>query len=462
MIEKVLKKSPYLSAMLAIAIPVSIQSLFQASLSIIDQVMVGQLGENAIAAVGLGSRFPNIFIITLSAIGASTSIMISQFWGKKDKENIARSFGGNLFVGIVITIIFSTISLLFPTQVLGCYTNDPEVIKLGSEYLKIITVGYIPILLITMYSSILRSTEHVKLPMVAGVFGIVMNTVLNYIFIFGKFGFNEMGLQGTAYATTITRILELLVLGACIYSKKYPGAFKIKEISHLSAEFFRKIMVITTPILINEFLWAVGETMYSIVYGRMGTTEVAAMTLTFPIQSLSIGLFSGVSVAAGIMIGNKLGTDENDEAFKYSRKFVQLGITGSVIFGVLLILFSKLYVVIFNISDDLKDCTIKLLIIFSLILWIKVSNMIIGGAILRSGGQTKYTLYLDMFGTWGLGVPIGFISAFIFKLPIEWVYLLLSSEELIRLIIGLKLMYSKKWMVNLTEINIENCICKKE
>ncbi|SFC32288.1 MATE family efflux transporter [Clostridium uliginosum] len=457
MIKKIFKKSPYLSTMLAIAIPVSIQSLFQASLSIIDQVMVGQLGENAIAAVGLGSRFPNIFIITLNAIGASTSIMISQFWGKKDKKNIARSFGGNLFIGFAITLIFSVLSLVFHHQVLGCYTKDAKVIELGSEYLKINAVGYIPILLITMYSSVLRSTEHVKLPMFAGIFGILMNTILNYILIFGKFGLPKMGVQGTAYATTITRTLEVAILVACIYIRKYPGAFKIKQISDLSANFIKKIIVITTPILINEFFWAVGETMYSIVYGRMGTSEVASMTLTFPIQSLSIGLFSGVSVAAGIMIGNKLGKDENDEAFKYSRKFVHLGLAGSAIFGVLLILFSKLYVVIFNISDNLKDCTIKLLIMFALVLWIKVSNMIIGGGILRSGGQTKYTLYLDMFGTWGIGVPMGFISAFIFKLPIEWVYLLLSSEELVRLIIGLKLMYSKKWMANITERDIEEC-----
>lgn len=458
MTGKFLKKNPYLYTMLAIAIPVSIQSLFQASLSIIDQVMVGQMGENAIAAVGLGSRFPNIFIITLNAIGASTSIMISQFWGKKDKENIASSFGGNLFIGLAITIIFSVISFAFPHQVLGCYTKDAKVIELGSEYLKLIAVGYIPILLITMYSSILRSTEHIKLPMYAGIFSILMNTLLNYILIFGNFGFESMGLKGTAYATNITRILEALILFVCIYVKKYPGIFKLKEMSNLSVDFIKKIMSISTPIVINEFLWAVGETMYSIVYGRMGTTEVAAMTLTFPIQSLSIGLFSGVSVAAGIMIGNKLGKDETEEAFKYSRKFVQLGIAGSVIFGILLILLSKLYVVIFNVSSDLKVCTIKILIIFALLLWIKVSNMIIGGGILRSGGQTRYTLYLDMFGTWGIGVPMGFISAFVFKLPIEWVYLIISCEELARLIIGLKLMYSKKWMANITGKSIEKSI----
>lgn len=451
MVKKIFNNNTYLSAMLAIAIPVSIQSLFQASLSIIDQIMVGQLGENAIAAVGLGSRFPNIFIITLNAIGGATSIMVSQFWGKKDKENIARSFGGNLFIGLAITLIFSIFSIFFSHQVLACYTKDIEIIELGSEYLRITAVGYIPILLITMYSSVLRSTEHVKLPMFAGIFGIVMNTFLNYIFIFGKLGFDKMGVQGTAYATTITRIIEILIIIIYVYAKKYPGAFKLKQISDLSVEFIKKIMVISTPILINEFLWAVGETMYSIVYGRMGTAEVAAMTLTYPIQNLSIGFFSGVSVAAGIMVGNKLGKNENEQALKYSKKFVKLGLVGSMIFGALLVISSKLYVVIFNISDDLKDYTIKLLIMFAIVLWVKVSNMIIGGGILRSGGQTKYTLYLDMFGTWGIGVPMGFIAAFVFKLPIQWVYLLLSSEELARLIIGLKLMYSKKWMVNITE-----------
>ncbi|MDZ5001594.1 MATE family efflux transporter, partial [Clostridium perfringens] len=125
-------------------------------------------------------------------------IMISQYWGKKDKENIARSFGGNLFFGLAITLIFSLFSFVFTTQVLTCYTNDPKIIELGSEYLKITAVGYIPVLLITMYSSVLRSTDHVKLPMFAGIFGIVMNTLLNYILIFGKFGFPKMGIQGAA------------------------------------------------------------------------------------------------------------------------------------------------------------------------------------------------------------------------------------------------------------------------
>ncbi|SHI59582.1 putative efflux protein, MATE family [Clostridium cavendishii DSM 21758] len=451
--KKYYSKKSYYNAILQIAIPVSTQSLFQASLSVIDQFMVGQLGQEAIAAVGLGSRFPFVFLVTLTAIGATTSIMVSQYWGKKDNKNITNVFAGNLIFGMIITLIFSIISLSFSKQVLGFYTKDSNIIKLGSEYLIINAISYVPMLLITIYASILRSTEHIKSPMYAGVFAVILNTLLNYILIFGKIGLPTMGFLGTAYATTITRFLEAVLLIAFTYINKYPGAYKLKDISNVSFEFMKKIFIIAIPLLINEFMWALGETMYSIVYGRMGTAEVASMTLTYPIQSLSIGLFSGVSSAAGIIIGNKLGVGENELAFKYSKKFVRLGIIGSVVFGVLLVACSNLYISVFNIASDLKECTFKLLVMFSIVLWIKVSNMIIGGGILRSGGKTKYTLYLDMLGTWGIGVPIGFFSAFVLKLPIQWVYLIISGEELVRFIVGLKIMYSRRWMRNLTESN---------
>lgn len=456
MIKEIVKEKSYFKAMLTIAVPVSIQSLFQASLSVIDQFMVGKLGENAIAAVGLGSRFPAIFLVTLSAVGTTTSIMVSQYWGVKDEKNIKNVVGGNLLFGFIITVIFLLLSSLFPVQVLSVYTKDPKIIGMGSRYLIINAVGYIPMLLITIYASVLRSTGHVKVPMYAGVFAVVLNTVLNYVLIFGKFGLRQMDYIGTAYATTIARFLEAMLLIAFAYANKYPGAYKIKQLFNIKSDFIKKILIIAAPLFINEFLWALGETMYSIVYGRMGTNEISAMTLTYPIQNICIGLFTGLGSAAGIMVGNKLGQGDSETAFMYSRKFVRLGIAGSVILGILLTGFSNLYTSVFNISSQLRNCTSSLLTMYSIVLWIKVSNMVIGGGILRSGGKTKYTLYLDMIGTWGIGVPVGFITAFLLKLPIQWVYLFISSEEFVRLIIGLKIMYSRKWMNNLTTGKVLN------
>lgn len=356
-----------------------------------------------------------------------------------------------MLFGILLTLIFLILSLAFSKQILSIYTNDSSIIKLGSDYLRITAIGYIPMLIIAIYSSVLRSTEHMKTPMYVGLFAILLNSFLNYLLIFGILGLPKLGLFGTAYATTITRFIEAILLLSFIYIKKYPGSFKINELFNFSLPFIKKVLIISSPILINEFMWALGETMYSIVYGRMGTNEVASMTLTYPIQSLCIGLFTGLSSAAGIMVGNKLGLGENEQAYNYSKKFIELGIIGSICSGLILILFSNVYTSIFNVSNGLKSCTFRLLVVFGLVLWIKVSNMIIGSGILRSGGKTKYTLYLDMLGTWGIGVPIGFISAFLLKIPIEYVYLLICSEELVRFIIGVKLVYSRKWMKNLNE-----------
>lgn len=445
----------YYKVILAIAIPISIQSLFQASLSVIDQVMVGRLGENAIAAVGLGSRFPFIFITTLGAIATTTSIFSSQFWGKKDTKRIGHAFGGTLVLGIIITIIFSLISLVFPRQILGLYSRDEKIIEMGSLYLRIIAISYFPLLLTSIFSAVLRSTEHVRIPMYAGLLSIVLNTSLNFILIFGEFGIHKLGVYGTAYATVIARFVECALILSVTYGKKYVGAFKFNEFIFISKSGVKKILIVCIPLVLNEFMWSLGETMYSIVYGRMGTFEVASMTLTYPIQSLSIGLFTGLSSAAGIMVGNKLGIGDTELAFKYSKKFIKIGVIGSILFGVLLAAFSNLYVSVFNINNNLKSCTIKLLVVFSIVLWIKVGNMIIGSGVLRSGGKTHYTLFLDMFGTWCIGVPFGFLSAFIFKLSIEWVYLIICGEEFVRFIIGIGLLYSRKWMKNLTSAIVE-------
>lgn len=452
MLNYSLSNKSYYKAILAIAVPISIQSLFQASLSVIDQVMVGRLGENAIAAVGLGSRFPFIFITTLGAIATTTSIFSSQFWGKKDTKSIGHAFGGTLGLGMLITIIFFLISLIFPRQILGLYSRDKKIVGMGALYLRIIAISYFPLLLTSIFSAVLRSTEHVKIPMYTGLLSIILNTSLNFILIFGEFGIPKLGVYGTAYATVIARFVECILILSFTYGKKYVGAFKFNEIAFISGTVVKKILIVCVPLVLNEFMWSLGETMYSIVYGRMGTFEVASMTLTYPIQGLSIGLFSGLSSAAGIMVGNKLGVGDTELAFKYSKKFIKIGIIGSTLFGVLLAVSSNLYVSVFNINSNLKSCTINLLVVFSIVLWIKVGNMVIGSGILRSGGKTHYTLFLDMFGTWCIGVPLGFLSAFIFKLQIEWVYFIICGEEFVRFIIGLKLLYSKKWMKNLTNV----------
>jgi Na+-driven multidrug efflux pump len=202
--------------------------------------------------------------------------------------------------------------------------------------------------------------------------------------------------------------------------------------------------------LINEFSWSVGENIYAAIYGRLGTAQVAAMTLVNPMMGMFIGMFSGVSAAATVMIGKRLGRDEQDEAYSIAKYMAKVGAIGSVIVSVILVVISDFYVNLFDVEPEVMQTSKRIIYVLAIYLIVKISNMIVAGGVIRSGGKTKYTLYIDLVGTWVFGVPLGLLGAFVFKWPIEAVYALLSFEEVVRLIITFVIFKNKKWMQNVT------------
>ncbi|HEX2937620.1 MAG TPA: MATE family efflux transporter, partial [Ruminiclostridium sp.] len=271
-------------------------------------------------------------------------------------------------------------------------------------------------------------------------------TFLNYVLIFGNFGAPKLGVNGTAIATTAARFIETFILLTLFVKTQKESIYKIEFKSELPNGFIKKTLIIASPIALNEFLWGFGDSMYSVVYGHIGAAAAAAMSLTSPVQNLSVGLFTGVSTAAAILVGNKLGKGEYDSAYKLSLKYMKLSVIGSIGMGGVVSIFAWVYSGLFKVPVSTRHTTVILLYIFSAYLFVKVSNMVLSGGIIRSGGKTNYTLYMDIFGTWIIGVPIGFLSAFVLHLPIEWVYSLITTEEVVRLIIGVFIFKSKKWM----------------
>lgn len=437
-------------SILEIAVPVSLQSLLQSSLSVIDQVMVGQLGTNSIAGIGLGGKFPSLFVLTLTAVGASASIMISQYCGAKDRRGVSASFLSNGLLALVTTVLFFIVSALFPIQILNCYTTDANVAAIGASYMRILSVGYVPMMLTIMLSAVLRNIGQVKVPVIAGAVAVISNTLMNYLLIFGHFGAPKLGVDGTAIATSIARIIEFSIVLCLFVKAQKTSGYRISVRERLPQKFMKKTLVIAAPIVIDEFLWGFGDTVYSAIYGHIGTDAMAAMTLTSPIQGLSVGLFTGLSTAAGILVGNTLGKGEYKGAYRVSAHFVRDCIIGSLGVGVVLSLLAGAYTRLFQVSDATRQSTILLLYVFSAFLFVKVSNMVLAGGILRSGGKTNYTLFIETFGTWAIGVPLGLLSALVFHLPIQWVYCLITVEEAVRLVLGLIVFKSKKWMQKLT------------
>ena len=439
------RQNSFFASVCALAVPVALQSMLQASFSIVDQIMIGQLGSVSVAGVGLAGKFASIYSVIVSAVGVVAGIMISQYLGQKNSREVRRSFSVNLLIALGLAGVFTLLCGGFPSQIMGLYTTDAPMGQAASSYLRIITATFLPIAGATLLSTLLRCMEKAQLPLYASIASAVLNTALNYVLIFGKLGLPAMGANGAAIATVISTWVNFLLMlvmlgrnGSVLKASGRAGKFNL-----------RQYLSMLLPILVCEFLWSLGENIYAAIYGHMGTEASAAMMLINPIQSLVIGALCGLSQAASVIIGKKLGSREYDDAYRDSWRLIRYGFIGSVILSVLVVLASPIYVEIYQVDAAVKLLTRQILTAYALVAPFKVLNMIAGGGILRSGGKTNYVMFIDMIGTWVFGVPLGLLSAFVWKLPIPYVYFLLSLEECVRFAITVFILRGKRWMQSL-------------
>lgn len=433
-----------------IALPVTAQSLLSSSFSVIDQIMIGQLGENSIAGIGLGGKFVSLYSVVLAAIAAAAGIMISQYMGKKDERLVGRSFWINTAASIALGLLFLVLCLVFPEKIMAAYTKDEPVRVLAAGYIRILAVSFVPVAVSSVVTTMLRCMEAASLPLYASMSALLLNTVLNYLLIFGKWIFPEMGVEGAAVASAASQIISCLVMILFFIRCKRRKGIRL----HIRWQRGEKIdlkqyLGILGPLLICEFLWSLGENVYTAIYGNIGTDACAAMTMTVPVQTVVIGALGGLSQAAGIVIGKTLGAKEYERAYEESKKLMKYGLLISVSLSLGLLILNPFYVKAYQVEPAVQEMTRHLLLAIAVIAPVKVMNMILGGGIIRSGGRTKYVMWIDIIGTWVFGVPLGFLAAFVWHLPIAYVYFVLSLEECVRLGISWVVFRRRNWMGSL-------------
>ena len=434
--------------LLHIALPVTIQALMQSSLNLIDQIMIGSLGSACIAGIGLAGKFTSILSVLVAAIVSAAGILISQYFGAKNEKGVRDSFYLPFYFSLLFVLIFSILSFFIPNQIMSLYADDGETISKAAVYLKIRTAGYLPSVITMFVSTLLRNMQKAKLPAIAGIVSIAINTLMNWLLINGVWIFPRLEESGAAIATVLSQIFEMLIVTVLFLREKKKQNLFLHPTVSFSKTFIKIVSSILAPILVGEALWSLGENVYAIIYGHLGTEPCAAMTLMYPIQGIAIGSLSGVASAAGIIVGNSLGAGDEKKAYGEALGFVRLTVTAGIIIGVFVCLISPLYVRLFNVAPETRTGTIKILAAFSAVFTAKVFNMVVGGGVLQAGGQTKFMTLVNIIGTWGCGVPFGFISAYVFKFPIWWVYFALSLEEYVRLAISVWLLKSRRWMKN--------------
>lgn len=432
----------FFASVCRLAVPAALQAALQASLGVADQLMIARLGSAGVAGVGLAGRFVSIFTTVVSAIAAVAGIMMARQLGAKREDEARRSFWVNLLLGLALAAVFTGISALCPARVARLYTGDGETVRAAAEYLKALCGTYAPAAGIAMLSALLRCQERAVYPLIAGFAAALINTSLNWVLIFGRLGAPALGVRGAALATVAAQGVNLLLLLAPVCAKR-SGARAGRKRPPFDARGYAAMLL---PVLICEGMWSLGENVYGAIYGHLGTTALAAMTLLGPIQSLVIGALSGLSQAAGVLVGKRLGAGRKEAAYRAAARILRYGLLGCLALSGLLLLLGPAYLRGTGAEADVTRAARELLLVYALAAPFKVENMILGGGILRSGGRTRIVMWIDLMGTWLLGVPLGLLAAFGLKLPVAPVYALLSLEECARLAVSVAAFRKKRWM----------------
>lgn len=437
---------------LAVALPMVMQQLVAASLHIIDGLMVSGLGDAAYSAVTQANRVT--FMFNLFSFGACTggAIFLSQYWGARDVGAMRRAMGLTLGLALTVAALFLSAALLFPRQIVACFLPDGASYELAVRYLVIVAPGYLFTAIDGVYGTAMKAAEKTYLPMISGLASITVNTLLNYVLIFGKLGAPAMGVEGAALATVISTAVSMLMNVGFAYGMRLPAGARPSEWLCRDRAFIKKFIKTVVPVILNEGLWATGTTMYSVFYGRMGDAAVATMGVCNTINDLVWVVIFAMMNATAIIVGKALGSGDRDGAYLYAKRMMAGALAAGVALGALVIAVRWPLVNIFSgLSGEVRGKAQFILLLGGLTIWFRAFNTINVVGVLRSGGDTVFSLLLDVGTLWVVGVPAVGVAALVLRWPLEWVYACTFLEELVKLAIGVPHFKKKQWINVLTE-----------
>ena len=441
----------FFSSLISLAIPIALQNLVNTALNMLDTFMIGRLGESAIAAVALSNQIFFLQMLTLFGISSGSAVFTAQFWGRKDMAGLQKTAGLALALGVFSSGLFTLAAQLFPREILSLFSEDQDVIIQAVPYLRITSLSYTFTAVSIVTSGILRTTGIARIPLYVSTGAISLNALFNYLLIFGKMGFPRMGTTGAALATSLARILEMVILLAIVYGKGYPAAFHPRQMGTLTKDFLKRFFHRLYPVVLNEVGWSFGMAMFTLVYARMGTDILAAFNITNTIVQFAFVFFMGTGNASAVVLGNMIGREAPKEDLqRCSRKLLYLSPLLGLIFVAILFLLAPYAPLIFNVTPPVRRLITSFMLIACPVMLVKVSNMHIIVGILRSGGDTHMCAMLELIPLWFIAIPSMAVTGLILHWNPLLVYLVSMSEEFIKYLLGLSRVFSGKWINNIT------------
>lgn len=449
-------RCPLVASMLALAGPIALQNLIGSSLNLVDTVMIGSMGAKSIAGVALANQIFFVLTLFFYALGSGAAIFTAQFWGKRDLESIRRILGLSLTVMLSGALLFFAAAQLMPGLLIGIFSPDPEVVAIGASFLRIVSWGFLLQAATLCFASVLRSMERVRMPLVASAVSLAINTLLNWALIFGHLGLPAMGVRGSAIATLIARCIELGIVAVSIYGRRLPDgsrqllAATPRELLSFSRDQVRKFWTVVLPVVGNEVGWALGFMVPAIVFAHLGTDYIAAYNIADTAIKLVIVVFFGTTNASAILVGKRIGEGLYDEARATANFFALIAPAMGVVMGLALAGCSRFVPLLFNVSPSVRAWAALGMFIFAIDMPLRVFNWHLIVGILRAGGDTRFSMLLDVGGTWLVSVPLCALLGLVLGLPYWIVFAATLSEDLPKVAIGLARLRSGKWLNNLT------------
>lgn len=433
--------------LLSIAVPVTLQNLLASSFTLIDTMMIGRLGDTPLAAVGMAGKWTWFLTIVFFGFSSGASVFISQFYGAGDDAGMRRTYGLMTVGTQAASLLFMLAALLFPEGIVRLFSPDEQVVALGSSYLRIIAVSY-PFLALTRGGgTLLQSTGNVMIPFAGSLVSVAVNVVLNALLIFGLCGFPALGVQGAAIASLISAIVNALVVYGAGLAKKTYLRTGISALRSITGSFIRDFAVVSTPAMLNETMWALGNLMYSSVYGHMGTGAYASITVVRTIEELMSVAVMGLCSSCAVMIGSYIGRGDIPLAKLCARRHVELVIGISVVSGAAMLLLRQPLLSLFGVSQAVREDALSVLTIYAFEMTLRNVPAILVMGVFRAGGDTRYGLVIDCITLYLIGLPATAAAGLVFRLSVPMTYLIMYlSEDVFKCIAYITHMRSGKWI----------------
>ncbi len=442
------RKEFYKSA-IKLTLPIVVQNLLSATISSTDVVMLNYVGQSSISAVSLAANFTSILFMFYYGLGTGVTMLSSQYSGKGDMEAIHLVQGIALRFSVIVSLIMTVCALTIPDLMMKIFTSDPELIAIGATYLRVVTFSYLCWSITEIYMATLRSVERVAICTTLNVIAFVCNIILNAIFIFGIFGMPKLGAAGVALGTSISRLIVLI--GCIIVSAKSTNVkLKIGYMFRRNQLLQHDFLHMALPALINDVSWGTAFSLYSAIIGHLGNDAVAAYSFVNVVRNFGTVFCFAVGSASGIILGNELGEGKVEQAKVSAKRLMVMTIVSALIGSVLIFILIPIILNFADLTDQaMKYLKYMMLINTYYIIGAAVNTTLIAG-VFRAGGDSKFGMICDTIDMWCYAVPLGFLSAFVFKLPVMWVYVLLCTDEFVKWPWVFKNYFSGKWAKNIT------------